>query len=402
MSAGRWASLIGVLVLGLLAWWWWSTFERVEVTLPAPLTGEARSNPYFGLARTLERGGHPVQRAVTLGDAPDLPARGLLLLGSDLRGLRPVQVDALMDWVADGGMLVAGLPQGMVLRQPPLLRELGLEVVEARGCIQWNYAAPEAATEILDAAREPLGEFAELREMFEAGLFSGTGRDRFCGNARVQARDGWHGVGPEWGWGNAEDGLLLARFAHGEGRIVLASHLDFLRTTHLRHPANAALAGHLVLPLLEEGAAVLIVHHTDYPPLHVLLVREGWPVLLPLLLALLGWLWLRGQRFGPVLAPEARPRRALREHLRAAAELVLRRGRGADLLAPLRERCYQQLVAADPALAGLSTQELVRLLAQRHRLPPEAIERALFDTWIRRPSELAAAVKTLRRLSHRP
>src|SRR5262249_29720889 len=153
--------------------------------------------------------------------------------------------------------------------------------------------------------------------------------------------------------------------------------MDFLRTDELKRPGYAAFAWQVLAPALQQGGTVHLVYSTDVPPLHVLLVRYGWPALLPALAALLAWLWLRSQRFGPLLPVASAHRRALREHIYAAGEFTFRRGRGLALYAPLKRAFDERLRRDDPALAALDGEALAAELAKRNGLSTAAVQLAL-------------------------
>ncbi len=389
-----------VLVLIGLGLWWWKTFELKEVTRRLPLTGEARINPLYGLQTILRERGLEVQTQAQFR-AEGLPAQpGLVVMSADLRSLSESASETLLDWVEGGGQLLVALPPSDGGRAP-LLEYFDLWTLESRACIDWKYPAPPAAQKAAKRARGSTPVLPSLEELFDTArtLFN---EDRWCGSERLQLGDDIVESDFDWLYGNSSDGWLLARLAHGGGQITFASQLDFLHTRPLRVHANAAFAWQLLAPALGAEPEVLLVYAADLPPLHVLIVRHGWPILLPLLLGLLAWMWMRSQRFGPLQPEVAVPRRALREHLRAAAELALRRRQGSALLKPLRQRVLQAVALSEPEIAALPARELAQALAAKHSLSPIAVEQALFDIRIERPAALADAVRTLHRLSLRP
>ena len=74
---------------------------------------------------------------------------------------------------------------------------------------------------------------------------------------------------------------------------------------------------------------------------------------LPLLLALLAWLWARMQRFGPLLPPPAAERRSLLEHIVASGEHSYRYGYAHLLHAAVRDAFLARLRRRDPQAAAL-------------------------------------------------
>jgi uncharacterized protein (TIGR03382 family) len=404
MSRGFWLGLATVLLAAALGVWWYQTFELREVRQRLPLSGEARFNPLFGLGEVLKARGHAVESLGQL-QPKALPKQrpALLVLHADLRTVSTASSQLLLDWVDGGGELVVGLPDGDSplpgSSRAPLLDLLGLDTTYHYDCIDWRYAVTPATQKAIKRATGGGEVVGDMQELW--GELSGQLGARYCSSIRLDLR-GLDEADFDWLYGSADNGYVFARLRHGGGRITFAAQLDFLGTRALREPANAALAWQLLSPALAEGSTVQLAYAADLPPLHVLLVRHGWPILLPLLLALLAWLWRRAQRFGPLLDEPLPRRRALREHLRAAAELALRRERGAALLKPLRQRVLNRLAVRAPELAALPALELARALAARHRLSPAAVEQALFDTRIHRPAAAAEAVRILHRLSTEP
>src|SRR5581483_10901562 len=138
---------------------------------------------------------------------------------------------------------------------------------------------------------------------------------------------------------------------------------------------------------------VHLVYAADVPPLYVLLVKRGWPALVPALLALLAWFWARSQRFGPLLPLAPADRRALREHIRAAGEFTFRRRRAAALYAPVRRAFDERLRRDDPAVAAL---------AARSGHSPALVRVALNPFDLTDPERFFVTIKTLTELRTRP
>jgi hypothetical protein len=400
MTRSHLIGALAALLVAAAALGWWRTYEWKEQPQRMPLRGEARINPLYGLQQVLDARGHEVTSATQLRVGKLPPESTLLVLDTDLRVLPRHTSNELLGWVAAGNQLLVGLPTASGQGSPALLDALGFGLEPGFDCIEWKYKAPPYARKaakrtsgdsILDAFADP--------EAFQQRWLAGN---RFCSQQRLLPTAPRRALDFSYSYGNSKQGYVFARLPYGEGAITFASHLRFLRTEALRTPANAALTWQLLAPALESSEQVLLIHATDLPPLHVLVLRHGWPILLPLLLALLAWLWQRSQRFGPLRPLPPPARRALRERLRASAEHALRGRAGAQLLRPLRQRLHQRLSLHAPALAALPGSALAAELARRYGLPAAAVDRALFDNDIRRAPALAEAVRLLHRLSEEP
>ncbi|MCG6117992.1 MAG: DUF4350 domain-containing protein [Aquimonas sp.] len=389
-------TVFSLLLLAALGGWWHLTYELRSVEVPTALTGEARRNPLYGLREVLRAQGRDAETLAQL-DIEALPGQGprLLVLALDPRQLREREAQSLLQWVHSGGHLLARLPPSSEGRAPELLSSLGLALIDHESCIDWRSPQTQPASAI-DALDE-----AAMEELME-DLGWRPHSTRFCSRVRMLPEDADDTFEWDFSYGNAEQGYVLARFRHGAGLVTLASQLDLLRTAALRSPEQQAAAHQLLAPSLADGVQIRMVFATPLPPLHVLLVQQGWPLLLPLLLALLAWLWARMQRFGPVLPERAIPRRALAEHLRAAGELAQRSGRSAALLAPLRRRAQASLQRSRPELAALEPAEQSQALARLLDLPPVRVYTALYSPRLDRSLDFVDAVRLLIRLSQRP
>jgi hypothetical protein len=362
--------LASVMLLAAVAAWWFTTFERVEDDIPAPLHGEARYNPFYALKKTLQARGMEVTARANLNlPTMQLAPDDTVVLGADVRTLTHEQVGDLLAWVEAGGQLVFALPQGDEGRGGELLDALGLSVTSGLHCLSWPGA---------DSGKKPLSCF-RFRFKFDA-----------------QQADSFDLL-----VGDAEAGYVMGRSARGDGGWLVAGDLDFLHNDRLDDDGIAAFAWQVLAPVLRAGK-VHIVYALDVPPLYVLLVERGWPTWLPALLALLAWLWARSQRFGPLLPAIEVNRRALREHVAASGEFLFRRGRASALYAPLRRAFDERLRRDDPALGALDGEALVTAVAARSGRPVAEVRVALDPRELRRPEHFLATIKILNELETRP
>jgi hypothetical protein len=412
-----------LLATALLGWWFLSTYHRVPKELDLPARGEARYNPLLGLRKTLQAQGiEAISRAdLNLAEMALKPG-DTLLLNTDLRSIDETRAEALMSWVNDGGHLLLRLPEGGDEgRVGALLETLSLQVKEHFSCLNWNLparpAAPadgaaDAAAKDTAAAKDAGNAAAEAKPAQAAEKGSDKIVDKTTpkpGETRKDSKTGGYCSRYrftteaeyendfEWLWGNSEDGFVFGRHPWGEGAVFIAADFSFFTNTELNDDANAALAWQVLGPALRDGR-VFLVYATDVPPLYVLLVRHGWPVLLALALALAGWLWARSQRLGPLLPLASPNRRALFSHIQAAGEFAYARHRNAALHAAVLRAFQQRLRRRDPITAALSGEALVLALAQRHGLPAARIAQALQPQGLSKPDVFLSTLRTLMQL----
>jgi len=368
-------SLVGIffalLLIGSFVGWWLATFERVEEVTSAPLSGEARYNPLFGLKKVLEARGFKVDSHANFNaHALTLDPNDTLILSADPRTLSHDDVDALLDFVESGGQFLFGMPRGTNGRDGELLDRLRLVPQTHSECVTWPVGNVGE-----DVGMECLPTFKTLEKRSAFQLLLGP-------------KDG------ETYW--------LARHTREDGAWSAVGTLGFLQTESLRQPGYAAFAWQVLAPVLQKDGTVHLVYSTEVPPWHVLLVRYGWPALLPVLVALLAWLWLRSQRLGPLLPVATSHRRALREHIHAAGEFTFRRGRGLALYSPLRRAFDARLRRDDPALAALDVEAMAQELAKRNNMSPAVVRMALVPQALADPERFHLTIKTLTQLRARP
>lgn len=362
--------VLGMVLLGAGAWWFFANFHRVPFEFRTPPAPEARRNRLLALERTLAAREHLVFNRLRF-DAADFaePAESAVVLDLDPRSLREAEVEALLDFVARGALLLMRMPASAEGRAGSLLDRLGVAPQEAEPhCLE------------LDAGAH--GDY------------------ELCGGTRIGGEDIAAHYTQLAGTGDAEAGYWYAHAWYDDGRVFLVSSLDMLHNAALDEAAAVALAEALLAPL-RERQRIHLFRGVDQEPFHVLLLRLGWPALLPAFAALLLWLWMRSQRFGPVLPDAAPPRRALLEHVRASGEFLFRRGQPMALHRAVLARVQQRLREREPLIAALPEDARIAALAERTRLPATDLRHALNPIGLGRADHFLSAVSTLLQLERR-
>jgi hypothetical protein len=353
----RWrnaALLLLALAVGAAAVvWFLRSFERVPEQITLPAYGEPTYNPLFALREALRKEGVSAQSRRQL----DLPAMALqphdtVLMLEDPRQLTRPQVDALLDWVQGGGHLLLQVPAAGDDRPDnpaTLLSRLGIlpSEVPAR-CQPWQVAAQERHQEFC----------------------SGT-RFNLAGSRRIELH---------WGDG-LDDTLAYARLRYGIGRVDVLADMDFLRNGNgakggLRDIPHRDLARLLLAPNYGKGT-VHLVYAVQAPSLWKMVLQRGWPVWLPLLLAMLAWLWARSQRFGALLPSPREERRSLLEHVRASGEHLHRYGKTPLLYDAVRQAFLARLRRRAPLAAALTGDAQAHAIAEHLQWPLARVQSAL-------------------------
>ena len=354
---------LAVAVAGAGAAWFLHHYERVEQQIQLPPRGEASYNPLYALKKTLQADGLVVEsrQRLDLG-ARQLRPRDTLLILNDPRVMTPVESRKLLEWVAGGGHLLVRTPS-------------------PQGGQEQGHAALLDALGVLP--REDSTECEPLQV---------EGQDHhveFCDGSRFT----FDGVEPELAWGDLQAGYAYARLAHGQGHVDVLADFDFLgnggeaddapapaaagrRSGGLRDGPHRALARQVLAPNYGQGTMHL-VYAAQMPSLLRTVLLRGWPVWLPLLAALLAWLWRRMQRFGPGLPSPVGERRSVLEHVRASGEHLFRYNRRALLYASVRKSFLARLRRRDPVAAALGGDAQARAIAGRAGVPVERVRTAL-------------------------
>lgn len=365
-----WITAIVLAGIGIAAGWFLYTFEYVETEIEAPLHGEARYNPFYALAKVLRARGVKVESRGNLNLGTMHPGKNdTLVLGADVRTLSDDEANRLLDWVREGGHLVLSLPPGSEGRKGALLEDLGLKVIDSWDCLHWRTSRKNPA-EYCSRFAFRLEDEDAAEEDFDLLV------------------------------GSSKEGYRIGRQTWGKGGWLVVSSLKFLHNAELNDEDNAELAWQVLAAELH-GGVVHLIYAVDVPPLYVILFKRGWPVLVPLLLALLAWLWARSQRFGPLLPLAPGHRRALLEHIRAAGEFVFRRGGAYALYAPLRRAFDERLRRSDPVAAALDGEQQIAALATARGLPQAQVQQALVPVGLAQPEAFVATIKTLQELQSR-
>ncbi|QNN70854.1 DUF4350 domain-containing protein [Thermomonas carbonis] len=345
-TALPWLLALAIIAAGVA--WFLVTHHRVETTIPLPPRGEASYNPLYGLKLALRAEGQRVESRQRLQlDEMALAAGDTLLVYSDPRLLGYDQLEALFRFAEDGGHLVLRLPSW----QP--------EESFAGDLADWLPIEPELLDphcmdlfvprqdDHVEFCRAPRFELAEDAEV----------------SAAWRTRDGHH---------------VFARFPYGDGSVDLLGDMDMIDNSSLDEGPHLAFARQLLAPNWGKGRFHL-VYAADMPPLWRWLLTHAWAFLLPLLLALLAWLWMRMQRFGPLQPSPMPPRRSLLEHVEASGEQLLRYGKLGVLHRALRDAVLAHLRRRDPLAAAQDGETQASLLAARIELPAAQV-RATLDT----------------------
>ena len=333
-----------LLVLGVLGWWFYSHFDYVYQDEAAAPRGQATYDPLYAASVVLKAYGVATQVHPYFDDKLLKPSPGdTVVYYGDIHSLTQLQVLQLNDFVVRlGGHLVVQLPDYTTASEAPLLAGFHLRSANRKICGWYGATAGDQGNRVqLCAANVITGKAADFDYA--------AGRD---------------------------DNLQYVQRSVGKGWVAVLSDLDFMTNPQLKSAVNQTLMLRVLQPTPGHGR-VLLIYSFDSEGLPVLLLRYGWPALLPLALCLLALLWRMAPRFGPPLPAAAEPRRAMLEHVRAGGEFLWREGRPRALLEAVYDDMLLTLRRRHPAASRAQSRELLDSLTAITGLPRVQVRRAL-------------------------
>ncbi len=356
------------------------THKRVQTEEVLPPKGEAAYNPLYALGQALRADGQQVHASPRLDlNATPLAPGDTLVLFEGPGELSPLTEKAVLAWVEQGGHLLLRTPRPArnnvpdADEEPRLLQQLG---VDSRN-------------------------FGSACQKFH--VRDDPGHVEFCRGRRFDLDDAaYDTVTHEWGNDQGDDGYVFVRMRRGAGVVDVLADMDFMRGVpesnalsraaanqapasqqRLRTPvdglydkAHRDLTRYLLAPNYGKGT-VHLVYASRSTSLWRQGILQGWPVSLPLLLALLAWLWSRSQRFGSQLPSPPDERRSLLEHVRASGELLLRHRQATRLHAAVLALFHTRLRARAPLPAALQGVEQAQAIAELLQWPLQRVQTAL-------------------------
>ena len=369
--------------VALVVAWIASNTEWGEVELPAPLRGEAATNPFYAAQKLVETLGATSERRESLGDTRNDAVLVLSTWGWDINRARREQMER---WVEDGGRLVA---------DAALIS--GSDAFEQWSGIVSQTEEPDPDADPFQAPEvfEPCERFVAVHYDADGG-FEESGDYELCNFDRASwLEPADESRAEDWLW-SLEDSerawVQGVRVGIGEGSVTLINGVPFVYRELLEGDHGellAAAAG------LRAGDHVVFMTEADVPSLLDLVWRHGAPVVAVLLLWIALALWRGWMRFGPLVAPSERARRSLAEQILGTGRFVLRVGGGAALAAAARRALHEaasRRIVGYERLGGAAQAEVVAAFAG---VDARELAAALDAEQSARPLELRAKLALL-------
>lgn len=391
--------IVGILVLagiGLIAAYIARNTYWEETYVPAPLRGEAATNPFYAAQKFAEALGATTEWQRTLGTLPD---DAVLVLSRWYWDAIETRRQTIERWVENGGRLV--VDGSLIANKNTFARWSGV----ARE--RFDEESDEESTEQQRYEEEPLEEDQSILPMLRSskgGLCTQLAAVDADGIERVDGKSldvctldesSFLDTDRAVLWGYADDkGLQAVRVAVGRGTVTVMSMTPF---------DNRDLAdvdhGKLFVEAtnLRRGDHVIFLTEYEHMPLLVLMWLYGAPVIVLAALAIATFLWRGSVRFGPLAAPQEKARRSLAEQIRGTGQFTVRLGGGKALHAATVRALHEAASRRIARYASLSDEQRIEAIAQVADIAPRALQEALAPGTPRRKGELAHAIVLLER-----
>ncbi len=355
---------IGLALLVIFVGGFFLLFESVEVERRGRLSAEARQDMFLACRRFFDEMGVPARTSLSPRDLP--PPGHLLMLASFDSDLSPGEVERLLEWVEQGGKLLAP-PDGR------LLDALGLAFPDE------EEEGEEDSEEVEPAADEAAGDEAAAEEAAASvQLASRPGRVH-----NLELLPIWRLITVEEGLTPAfvaetepGSGVALARFDLGSGWVTVFIDPEMFTNSRIGSAEHATFLWSLVT-VAGSPAGAMLIYGVDRPSLGELIWKHGWAAVLSALAVLVLWVWRSWPRFGSLLPEPSRDRRSLLEHIRASADFFWRQEEMPRLVLSARQGVLQRAGVRFPGFAQLPSQAKLEHLAGAAEMPLDEVSWAL-------------------------
>lgn len=397
-------TLFGLLVAGAVVYMAVNWYEIEDDENWIGMQGEARTNPYLAMQRTLDAMGaklEQVRGSEQWESALKQSPKGRTMILGDRRLVRmtPTRVQAIREWVRGGGNLIVEAEQPKF--DDPLLASYGIGHVGLRWTSKgWverrdrNKGEPEEDRELpfpldpeslgddLDNESElarKLREVLRQKEKSRIVFADGSGFDivfqpyqNLRANKVPESADIiTDKVGPR-----------VIQLTDGAGRVTAISNFDFMTRRQIADNDHAEFVWHMVTTQNTKAAAaappiVLLALRDTETGLWTWLTKHAWMVLIAAAALLILWVARIVQRFGPLQPAPSLDRRSLAEHFRALGRFVANEDGWPQLAHAARERFLKRLYRERPGLSRAGKETLLATLEKLSGMGVARIERSL-------------------------
>ena len=426
-------------------------YEEYEEEIWLGESQEARRNPYLAAQRYLvEKGVNIVEQTARLNFDEMSPSDVVFLSEVDSILVSKSQIDKAMQWVEQGGTLIAGVGKeskgyDSILDRfdiIPVEEEFNIDKVLLGDDETSDMSPSERMREVNRRARErkaqQKNQNSESRKPARAGDDDQTNISEFLFDLLDIVRDyEYYRVSLDDDYGDIylasldrislehelisaeldewrdedseqyneyaddydyellanvsdESGQRFIRVGYGDGSFTAISSSKMWNNDYIGLADHALFFSYLV----PDSSRLHFVYNFDVPSLWEILKKYFWELLVMSAVMLALWLWRRGLRVQREIIFVEGQRRSFAEHLQAAAKFLVSNKQYKPLVNWVREDIEFQMRPYYPGFSQLNPQSQVAMLVERTELPEEFIQ-----SWVRycekieSQDELVAALK---------
>jgi hypothetical protein len=392
-----------VLLGGLLAYWFFTTYEKVSEEVDIGFHGEARSNPLLAAQRFFETYQVPVNSHEGLVQLP--PQDTTLIVPTQRLEMGPNEAGRYLHWIEAGGHMVVAASRGyykLADRQDALLELVGIGQVENT----FTYSPAETQASDDDTSDE------DTTDAQVCPAPSNPDGAQFLHDNLVYV---------DWPGSNAlltmmmndyyrldtdavnypsvltledEIGVYLVRLQIGKGYLTVLYNSYFMFNNDIKKYDNAEFLWR-VAQIDTTPRPVWLVYSDDMPSLAVWLARFAWTALSSFGVFIIVWLWYASRRFGPVLPPLPQARRRLLEHVEATGRFLWQHDNSQQLYQGVNHALLRTLEIRHPAWLSKSAEQLQQRLAEISHLPFAQVQQAMTFSHVHNEFEFTKTIQTL-------
>ncbi len=411
---------LSLLALGLYIFF--ALFESYEEMQDAGWSRAALRNPYLAAEQLLGQEGLTVQSENRFEKLIQGPENSTLFISNSNHVFSSKRLDALLQWIKNGGHLIAAAAPPSENDGDRLLDYFSIEVRKVGETS--NAAAENEAAKVPKKLSEQLRELNEkikqraLNEQERAIRFEKTVHEHertalvFEGldvtlNIHFSAKHSLHHPYLDWEGDEADFKGLRPFYAAGDARgthfmqirlekgmLSVFSDASIWRSENVGHFDHA----YLLRVLTAHSKHFGILYGLNMPSLVTLMRRHFPELIFSSVLWLAAWLRYRGQRFGPVRKMQIAVRRSMAEHVFAAAAYLWRGGWKSQLLLPLQKEIEARAPRILPAFSNLEKAARDEGLSLTSGQSPEAIKKAMRTTDPQTEEDFVEAVQCLQKI----
>lgn len=343
-------NLLILLVITLLAAWFFYTHEKVTETEYVGYSGEARYNDFLAAQLLLQHAGIEADSVSTLTPSNWLPDYGDTIV-SRLTATIAVsdEQSELFDWVSYGGHLVLMPPTEETQVTSKFLREINVSLIT----LEYDPGEDEEELDEDDAEEEESFDYIvdldgtrQRIELLDEDAFGATLSD--------------------------DKGVIAARRIWGDGTITIVADSTYFLNWSLDEYDHARLLLDTLAGYVDPGT-VWFVLDAAFPSLWAVLWNNLTYVVIAAVVTLMLWLWSVMPRFGPAIKPPSEDRRSILEHVAAAGHFAWRH-HGTSKLADSSVRALlHEAELRQPGLRHMPVGKQAQHLARLSDVPPQTV-----------------------------